>query len=336
MITQCKNQQTVPMLQAQEKQRSALKVFDDQLLIKKKEFESVLPAGCAFDRFMRIVKTGIIQNNELLAADRTTLFTACFRAAQDGLLPDGREAALVVYNTKDNKTGTYKKAVQYMPMIAGILKKIRNSGEILSLCAHVVYENDLFDYELGDNEFIKHKPCLDERGKPTRVYAIAKTKDGAIHREVMNVAEIEKIRACSKSANGQAWNNHWGEMGKKVVVRRLSKMLPMNSDVEQVIRADDEKFEFSNIDSKSTGSAAVDFINRRKAKETYEGARTLELRREEMSEKQKEGTDNHYASGKIIEQATQVINKSESVDVVSGAKEKPAVEVVDFEELPIV
>ena len=37
-------------------------------------------------------------------------------------LPNGKEAALVVYNTKVKRNGTdvWIKAVQYMPMIAGI------------------------------------------------------------------------------------------------------------------------------------------------------------------------------------------------------------------------
>jgi hypothetical protein len=42
------------------------------------------------------------------------------KLAQDGLLPDGREAAVVMFGNK----------AQAMPMIAGILKKVRQSGEV--------------------------------------------------------------------------------------------------------------------------------------------------------------------------------------------------------------
>lgn len=216
-----------------------------QFVERKSEFQAILPANCSFERFSRIAKTAILQTPDLLIADRASLFLACFKCAQDGLLPDGREAALVIYNNKQ-KDGTYKKHVQYMPMFSGILKKVRNSVDLSSISAHVVYENDEFSYELGDEESITHKPKLGDRGKPVCVYAIVRTRDNAIYRDVMSFTDIEKIRSISKARDGQAWKEHWGEMAKKTVIRRISKLLPMSADVEQVIRRDDEMFEFNN------------------------------------------------------------------------------------------
>jgi len=196
---------------------NALQILDTQFLERKKDFQDVLPANCTFERFMRIVKTAAIQTPDLLNADRASLFMSCFKAAQDGLLPDSRESALVIYKTKQ-KDGSYKQMVQYMPMIGGVLKKIRNSGELSTLSAHVVYQNDHFEYCLGDDEHITHKPTMQERGDPICVYTIVKTKDGAIYREVMSVAEIEQIRQISKNPNSSTWTTHWGEMAKKTVI----------------------------------------------------------------------------------------------------------------------
>ena len=224
---------------------NTLQTLDLQFTERKDEFQAVLPSNCTFERFARIVKTAAIQTPDLLIADRPTLFMSCFKAAQDGLLPDGREAALVIYNTKQ-KDGNWKRMVQYMPMIAGVLKKIRNSGELSSIAAHVVYENDEFDYCLGDDEHITHKPTLKERGKAICVYAIVKTKDGAIYREVMSAPDVEKIRGISKAKDSGPWRDHWDEMAKKTIIRRISKRLPMSTDVEQVINRDDEMFEFNN------------------------------------------------------------------------------------------
>ncbi|MFN8770500.1 MAG: recombinase RecT [Neisseriaceae bacterium] len=230
-----------------------------QFIERKAEFQAVLPSNCTFERFARTVKTGVIQNPELLTADRTSLFMSCFRAAQDGLLPDGRDAALVIYNTKQ-KDGSYKKMVQYMPMIGGVLKKVRNSGELASISAHVVYDKDEFDYCLGDDEHITHKPAVGDRGNPICAYAIVKTKDNAIYREVMSVNEIEKIRSLSRSKDGQAWKDHWAEMAKKTVLRRISKRLPMSTDLEQVINRDNEMFEFHN--KSKLINTTVDTINK--------------------------------------------------------------------------
>lgn len=208
--------------------------FNEQLDKMKGQVGAALPPHIPVERFMRVVLTAVRGNADLLNADRQSLFEACMKAAQDGLLPDSREGALVIFGKK----------VQWMPMIGGILKKVRNSGELVSIAAHVVYENDHFEYVLGDEERIEHRPAMSDRGKPVLVYAIAKTKDGGIYREVMTVDEVEKVRSVSRAKNSGPWSNWWGEMAKKTVFRRLSKRLPMSSDLDDLIRREDELYDF--------------------------------------------------------------------------------------------
>jgi recombination protein RecT len=213
----------------------------------EKEFSAALPPQIAVGKFVRTAVTAIQMNPELLSADRRSLFAACMKAAQDGLLLDGRESAPVIFNTKEGKK------VQYMPMVGGILKKIRNSGELASISANVVYDKDFFEYELGDNEQITHKPFLgDERGKPIAVYAVAKTKDGAIYREVMSVSDVEKVRASSRAGKFGPWADWWDEMAKKTVIRRMAKRLPSSADTDQVMANDLEASGFSQIERKET------------------------------------------------------------------------------------
>ena len=207
------------------------------------EFQAALPPQIPVEKFIRTTLTAVQMNPELLGADRRSLLGACMKAAQDGLLLDGREAAPVIFRTKEGPK------VQYMPMVGGILKKIRNSGELASISAHVVYSNDQFEYELGDNENIIHKPFLGEdRGKPIAVYAVAKTKDGAIYREVMSVADVEKVRASSRAGKYGPWVDWWDEMAKKTVIRRLAKRLPSSADLDSVLAADNEASGFNQIE----------------------------------------------------------------------------------------
>lgn len=213
----------------------------------KVEFQAALPPQIPVDKFIRTTLTAVQMNPELLGADRRSLLAACMKSAQDGLLLDGREAAPVIFNTKEGKR------VQYMPMVGGILKKIRNSGELASISANVVYDKDFFEYELGDNENIIHKPFLgDERGKPIAVYAVAKTKDGAIYREVMSVADVEKVRSSSRAGKFGPWADWWDEMAKKTVIRRMAKRLPSSADVDQVIMNDNEASGFNQIQPRET------------------------------------------------------------------------------------
>ena len=214
------------------------------------EFRAALPPQIPVDKFIRTTLTAIQMQPDLLGTDRRSLLGACMKAAQDGLIPDGREAALVIYRGKAGPI------TQYMPMVGGILKKIRNSGELASISAQVVYEADHFSYELGDFERIEHKPFLGaERGKPVAVYAIARTKDGAVYREVMSVADVEKVRASSRAAQAGPWVQWWDEMARKTVIRRIAKRLPSSADVDSVMEADNEASGFVQQTAADLGPA---------------------------------------------------------------------------------
>ena len=196
------------------------------------QFKAALPAHVSVEKFVRVTLTAVQTNPQLINADRRTLFAAATKAAQMGLLPDGREGAIV----------TFKDQAQWMPMVAGIMKLVRNSGEISTWSVQAVYENDQFDFMLGDDEHIIHKPALSNRGKLIAVYSIVTMKDGEKSREVMSVEDVEAIRKRSRSGNAGPWVTDFAEMAKKTVVRRHSKRLPLSTDIDGVIRDDDELF----------------------------------------------------------------------------------------------
>ena len=229
-----------------EKTAHPLVVFKQQLDARESEFKAALPAHIPAERFARVVMTAVQQNPDLMKVERRSLFNAAIKAAQDGLLPDGREAALVVYNDKSRGP-----IAQYMPMIAGLRKKVRNSGEIATWDAHIVYENDAFEFELGDAPFIRHKPSLIDRGKPIAAYSVAVLKTGEKSREVMSFAEIEKVRNSSKAKNGGPWSQWWEEMARKTVARRHSKVLPMSTDLDDLIRRDDALYDMEGARAES-------------------------------------------------------------------------------------
>ena len=51
------------------------------------------------DRFTAVCLRAVQENPELLQADIKSLYYSCQRAAQDKLMPDGREGFLAIYNT---------------------------------------------------------------------------------------------------------------------------------------------------------------------------------------------------------------------------------------------
>lgn len=213
----------------------------------EEQFKMALPPQITPEKFVRVAMTAVQTNPELLKADRKSLFSACMKAAQDGLLPDGREAALVTFETR-----ALGLIAQYMPMIGGILKKVRNSGELASVTAQMVYLNDKFRYWVDDSgEHVEHDPQLfgDERGKVIGVYALAKTKDGAVYIEVMTANQVMAVKNVSRAKNGPWSGPFEHEMWRKTAIRRLSKRLPMSTDLEQVVTRDDEMYDVSAADA---------------------------------------------------------------------------------------
>lgn len=213
------------------------------------EIAKALPKDVDPDRFIRTVVTSVQMNPDLLYADRRSLFASCMKAAQDGLMPDGREAVLNIYNTKQKIDGRdeWVPTVQYLPMVRGLLKIARNSGEIAHIDAAAVYERDEFVFERGDDAKIVHRPYLgsEDPGPVIAAYMIAKLTNGETHREVMTKRDIEKVRAASKAPNGPGWKTWEDQFAIKSVIKRGTKLLPQSSDrLSRVIEHDNEAMGF--------------------------------------------------------------------------------------------
>ncbi len=229
--------------------------LSSQLEQRGDEFKKALPSHISPEKMQRTIVTAATNNPDLLRADRQSLVTSAMKAAQDGLLPDGREAALVVFNTrKKNEHGQWEsvKEVQYMPMVYGLRKKIVQSGEVVSLQTGLVYRAELeggaFLYEVGLEPPIRHRPMLVLPAEEltddhiVAAYSMAKMKDGTVSVEVMRRGEIDRVREASmtgatKDRSGKPreskgpWVEWFGEMARKTVMRRHSKTLPMSGDI---------------------------------------------------------------------------------------------------------
>jgi recombination protein RecT len=197
------------------------------------EIKTALPAHISPERFIRVVLTAAQINPEIIACDKQSLWNACMRAANDGLLPDGVEAALVPFKSK----------ATYIPMYQGLLKKFRNSGEFKWVTAGLVYEGDEYDHWIDETgEHFKHRPADDNAGKKVRrVYALATTKEGGSFIADMSLSEVNKRRSMSRTQREDApWKVWPEEMMKKTALRQLSKLLPKSSDLDALIRRDEE------------------------------------------------------------------------------------------------
>jgi recombination protein RecT len=198
------------------------------------QFKMALPKQVPSAKFLRVAQTAIRQNPSLATLDRQSLLAAFHKCAADGLIPDGREAAIVPFG----QTATY------MPMIQGVCKKARNSGEIKTINAQIVYKNDAYEHWIDETgEHFKHKPARGDRGEPLCVYAFCQTKDEGVFFEEMTMEDIASIEKMSKQKNGPWSGPFRTEMMRKSAIRRLLKYrVPSSTDLDDLIRADDEMY----------------------------------------------------------------------------------------------
>lgn len=222
--------------------------FRAQLEQRLGSFAEALPPQITPQRFKSVVMHAVMAAPELLAADRVSLFEACLAAANDGLVPDKREGALVIYNTKlpkENKSDkdVWIKKVQWLPMVRGIITKIYNTGKVKSVKMDIVYGGDLFRYWTDDDgEHLEHEPAEDhDKTIMRRVYAhvvMKESEGGGVFAEVLDMQDIDKVKKASKTSERGPWVDWFEEMAKKTPMKRLAKRLPIAREIQQVLDRD--------------------------------------------------------------------------------------------------
>ncbi len=215
-------------------------------------FADALPSHITPEQFKAILVRAAMGDPNLLIADRVSFFEAALAAAIDGLMPDKKEGAMVVYNTKikgqNGQKDQWIKKVQWLPMIRGIFTKVYNTGQVKTATVGIVYGNDTFRaWTDDDGEHLFHEEAEDQDRKLIRrFYAQVVMKDGGVFVETMRLADIDKIKAASKSPESGPWVDWFEEMAKKSVFKRLAKRLPIAREIAQVLDRDSFLYDFAN------------------------------------------------------------------------------------------
>lgn len=197
----------------------------------------MLPATVSYEAFRNAAVVAITDNPAILQCDLTSVFKSIRKLAAAGLVPDGREAAIVPFSGQ----------AQAMPMVYGLIKVARNSGEISSIWAEVVMGEETFKITMvnGDRQFSHDYDPMTRTGEVKGAYAVAKLKDGTVEIEAMGFDDIEKRRKASANQRGPKatgiWEKWYAEMAKKTVIRALVKRLPMSSDDMRRVMIEDEE-----------------------------------------------------------------------------------------------
>lgn len=212
----------------------------------QEKFKQVLPPDVSLDRFTRVTITAVQNNPGILECDRATLYNACVTAAQRGLLPDGKEGALVSFSTKQGDQ--WIKKAQFMPMPEGIIKEMAKAG--IKAYTVSVYANDTIDMWNDDSgQHVKHKPVVfGDRGDRIGALACAQDSEGRVYVEAMSMDDLSRAQAVSKAKDKAGnptgpWRDWPERMEQKTALHRLRRRVPIigHDDMTEAFRQDDEQ-----------------------------------------------------------------------------------------------
>lgn len=218
------------------KQLTNVQKAQQLIATRKPELAKMLPSHINIDMLERAANNALMRNPEIAECDPVSVYDSVMRCAQDGLIPDGREAAIVVYKGKDGAKA------QYQPMIDGVLKRLRQSGLVESIAAKAVFDGDDFDYWFDeDGEHVKYRPKLDAQGERQfrLAFAYARLKGGEMIVEVMVKSEIDRVKAASKTGSKGfgPWAQWYDRMAVKSALHRLARRLPSSSEVYNMVES---------------------------------------------------------------------------------------------------
>lgn len=228
------------------------KNLKDWITMMEPQIKRALPSVITPERFTRIALTAVSSNAKLADCTPTSFVGALMNAAQLGLEPNTPLGQAYLIPFMNNRKGCME--AQFQIGYKGLIDLAHRSGEFQTIYAEAVHENDEFDYALGDDPHITHKPVLKNRGQVIAYYAVYKLVNGGQGLVVMSKEDIEQhARKYSKSYNSGPWRTDFDAMAKKTVIKQLLKYAPIKTEFARNISTDEAVTNASKSDDPIEG-----------------------------------------------------------------------------------
>ena len=224
----------------QETKKPASKADSIRVALEKmtSQFAAALPKHITPERLTRIALTTIRTNPKLMNCSMPSLLGAVMQAAQLGLEPNIMGQCYII---------PYGSEAQFQVGYLGLVELFYRTGVGQSLTREVVFENDEFEYELGLDMKLRHKPAMKDRGKAIGYYAIARLNNGGLNFAFMSVDDIEQhAKKYSKaySYSSSPWKSDFDAMAKKTVLKKVLKFMPKSVEIISTLQADEKSLNF--------------------------------------------------------------------------------------------
>lgn len=206
----------------------------EQLRKMEGQFAAALPAHISAEHFVRVALTELRLKPELQACTPQSLMGALVLSAQLGLVPGPLGH---VYLVPYGNTKTRGKEVQFQIGYKGFVVLADRAG--YSITGDAIREGDYFDFEVGSEARVTHKPKVRGAGDVYAWWVMASphAPGRPPHIKVLDRDAVESYRKRSRATGaGSPWATDYDAMALKTTVRRVMALLPL--DAEQAQAAD--------------------------------------------------------------------------------------------------
>ena len=210
----------------------------EMIKVLEPEIRKALPSVITPERFTRMALSAINNTPKLAECTQMSFLAALMNAAQLGLEPNTPlgQAYLIPFQSK----GVLE--CQFQLGYKGLINLAYRNEQLQTIQAQCVYANDEFEYELGLNSKLFHKPALGERGEMVAVYALFKLQNGGYGFEVMSRQDVDLYaQKYSKAINSSfsPWKTAYTEMAMKTVIKRVLRYAPLKTDFLRAVATDE-------------------------------------------------------------------------------------------------
>lgn len=224
----------------------------------RKQMEAIIPKHLTAERMARLAVTALRTTKDLDKCTPASFLASLMGCAMLGLEPNTPlgQAYLLPFYSARNQCHECQLVIGYQ----GYLDLARRSGLVSSIQAFAVYKGDSFEYELGLNPTLRHRPSEDperENGELTHAYCVIRLKDKDAEPVflVMPRAQIEKRKnrgaAGKKGRDGKPiftpWSTDYEAMALKTVARATCKWAPRSTELATAMAIEDRVDSSSSI-----------------------------------------------------------------------------------------
>ena len=202
------------------------------------ELKKALPSAITPERFTRIALSALNNTPQLQQCTPMSFIAALLNAAQLGLevnTPLGL-AYLIPYKNKGQLE------CQFQMGYKGLITLAYRNGNMQTIQAQTVYENDEFEFEYGLNPKLIHRPATSDRGEPVYFYGLFKTQNGGYGYSCMSKEDMDSFARTYSKAFGSSyspWQTNYEEMAKKTVIKQALKYAPISTEFQRALSTDE-------------------------------------------------------------------------------------------------